>query len=100
MNDTQRLDLLDRLIFDKRDMLDIKHGGTFFTCLTQHQTAANIREAIDLIETFMDGDRCWDCEHPYKEGLAGCRKHRSTGVAKSDGSRQFYNKKVRDLTRR
>ncbi len=62
LTDTQRLDLLDRLIFDAGDGLDIKRG-TMFTGITQHQPVKNIREAIDLIDEFFakPARRCWNC---------------------------------------
>ncbi len=69
LTDSQRLDVLDLLVLDNRDMLEI-HQGRMFTVITQHQPQANIRAAIDTIHEFMIGMRCWKCENGH-----GCARH-------------------------
>ncbi len=74
LTDTQRLNLLDRL-HDQDDDLSVS-GGSFFTVVTQHQPFESIRQAIDLIDDFMGGRRCWECENWGTKTAPLCPKHR------------------------
>lgn len=65
MNDTERLDFLDRMM--KGEKPNQRHfefyGNRLFTMQTQHKIVASVRDAIDLMESYESGARCLNCEN-------------------------------------
>lgn len=78
MTDTERLDFLDRMLNSEggnKQHFNII-GRHLFTVQTQHQEVDSIRGAIDMMEEFESGRRCWKCENWNHSNGIGCREHR------------------------
>ena len=83
MTDTERLDFLDKMMKLGGDHSHFDLDGYhLFTIQTQQKQVSSARHAIDLMEEYESGKRCWKCENWYPmkgddgQTLKKCPDHR------------------------